>query len=191
MKNPLQYVDDTIMYGVNKGVHAWNWTTGRTKADLANEMLTVASVSESLGAIFMGRIAPIAFIMVAPSMLFFSHFAQKINTKQEKLEEEALENEALSLDAKLNNNSHKANAYLWLSGSTFQYAPKETDYNANLGLGTGHALRSLSHFVMRADYLPPRKSCVRRGLESLAKMYKESKLKPAIEPIPISYYQSE
>jgi len=51
MKNPLQYVDDTIMYGVNKGVHAWNWTTGRTKADLANEMLTVASVSESLGAI--------------------------------------------------------------------------------------------------------------------------------------------
>ena len=35
VKNLYQQIDDTIMYGINAGVKAWNWTTGRTKADLA------------------------------------------------------------------------------------------------------------------------------------------------------------
>ena len=40
MTNPIskayEKLDDAIMYGVNKGVRAWNWSTGRTKSDLAN-----------------------------------------------------------------------------------------------------------------------------------------------------------
>ena len=39
MTNPIskayEKLDDAIMYGVNKGVRAWNWSTGRTKSDLA------------------------------------------------------------------------------------------------------------------------------------------------------------
>jgi len=39
MTNPIskayQKLDDAVMCGVNKGVRAWNWSTGRTKSDLA------------------------------------------------------------------------------------------------------------------------------------------------------------
>ena len=50
MENPIwsayQKFDDVVMYGVNKGVRAWNWTTGKTKTDLANSLLTVAPIFE-------------------------------------------------------------------------------------------------------------------------------------------------
>ena len=53
MKNPISYLyektDDAIMHFVNKGVKAWNWTTGKSKADLVNKMLCVAPIGECVG----------------------------------------------------------------------------------------------------------------------------------------------
>ena len=43
--------DDTIMYGVNKGVKAYNWTFGGTKAELANRMVTPRVAVSSAGII--------------------------------------------------------------------------------------------------------------------------------------------
>jgi len=66
MENPItkgyEWFDNTLMYGANKAAHTWNWTTGRTKSDLANKMLTVAPVMESTG-----------FIMVYPLTGDFYH----------------------------------------------------------------------------------------------------------------------
>ena len=53
MKNPISYLyektDDAIMHFVNKGVKAWNWTTGKSKADLVNKLLCVAPIGECVG----------------------------------------------------------------------------------------------------------------------------------------------
>ena len=94
MKNPISYlyekVDNTIMYGVNKGVKAWNWTTGQTKADLANQLLTVAPVAE-ISSYFLNRDL-FYEILGSPVMIFLSHVCQIKNKKQEAEEEKAAEN---------------------------------------------------------------------------------------------------
>ncbi len=41
----LQKGDYCVMLAVNRSVTAWNWTTGGTKATLANVFLDAASVS--------------------------------------------------------------------------------------------------------------------------------------------------
>ncbi|MBS3165821.1 hypothetical protein J4444_01740 [Candidatus Woesearchaeota archaeon] len=47
MMNPFKTLDDGIMYFTTKGVYAYNWTTGGTKAELANTLLGVAPVFET------------------------------------------------------------------------------------------------------------------------------------------------
>ena len=94
MKNPFKPFDDALMYVVNKGVKAWNWTTGQTKADLANQLLTIAPVAESFG--HFGTINPGIAAFLTCGWLFYSHNDQKKNREMESLEQEAIESSCMN-----------------------------------------------------------------------------------------------
>ncbi len=53
MVNPIykayEKFDEGIMYFANKAVQGYNWTTGGTKTDLANGLLTVAPIADAIG----------------------------------------------------------------------------------------------------------------------------------------------
>jgi len=165
-----QVVDDTIMKGVNAGVRAWNWSTGRTKADLANTMLTVAPVLESVGWVN-SSFGPAAGAMVGGLCLTASHLAQIHNKEIEAKEVRAINGSLINMEverykyyASLMAPVWGFNAALW--GFGFMSHPhhsmlqtRATDYCTAVGNG----LRGVSYYVMRADYLPPRKNALARG----------------------------
>ena len=46
-------------------------------------------------------------------------------------------------------------------------------------LSAGFALDGAASYIMRTDYLPPRKNCVRRGIDELSKLVKAYTVRPA------------
>ena len=188
MENPLVkgYValDNAIMYGVNKAVHGWNWTTGDTKAGLANKLLTVEPVLESVGCFIINIPLGIISSLFMPA---FSHICQKNNTNQEALEQKAIDSGAIDLNILLfnRNNTIVGHVYGALSGGSIicAYSEKNETPEGSALLGAGYAIRSLSHYVMRSDFLPPKKSCFERGWEKLESLVKDYRNKPALAPV--------
>ena len=183
MENPLfkvyQSLDDCLMYGTNKAVQTWNWTTGRTKSELANTLLSIASVSESTAVCIYGfstlEFIPLATIASASSV-HCTHLIQKENASNEQRERSALEKSCL--DSEVEKNKSKYCFWGVVFGATGTgilltsdaLGNKVNDVNAiykkaaNSLVGTGFVIRSVANYVMRADNLPPRKDCVNRAI---------------------------
>ncbi len=160
------------MHAVNKGVRAWNWATGKTKADLANYMLTVAPVLESMGMIGLN---PVLGAMASPLYLICSHLGQESNKKQETLEEICAENNLMFDPKDLYASTHKIIGPTWISvGGVVDLEGTVSNNPMYFVLGTGNIVRGFSHYVMRADYLPPRKSIFKRAKEKLTEKLKEA-----------------
>lgn len=187
----LAKLDDVVMKGANASVKAYNWTTGGTKADLANNMLSVAPVSYLIGTLPQISILPeITPIILAISSLFFmnSHKMQLYNKKVNELEKKAANNDILNIlvvDAK---RKSKIVGYAFGGVSTFPliqtYSHSYPDNFLWSGLSSDVLLRSGSSFVMATDYLPPRKNCVKRGLDALEKKIAEYQSEPKGVPVP-------
>ena len=60
-----------------------------------------------------------------------------------------------------------------------------TDGTGNLIFGIGMGIRASSHYVMRAESLPPRKNCLSRGKDWLVEKLNEIDLSPTPQPIPV------
>jgi hypothetical protein len=69
--------DSFIMKGINTGVRAWNWTTGRTKADLANTLLTIAPMADTVYVSSIDFSKDHLSWTFLPIMLLYSHLSQK------------------------------------------------------------------------------------------------------------------
>lgn len=197
MTNPLSkiydFVDDGLMYFANKAVQGYNYTFGGTKADLANKMLFVAPILESIGYLNWG-VAPLA----TPIMLLNSHLDQKKNKQIEKLEISSAESDCQNIEV---NHYKKSTASvfgpMFILTGTFISLPFDVRNNGvlipdetytNLALGIGNIIRGSSFYIMRADYLPPRKSVFKRAGERLTEIIKEIELNPPIpipQPIPV------
>lgn len=188
--NAYEKLDDTIMKGVNASVRAYNWTTGKTKADLANKLLTIAPIAESTGFIGMSYeklfFLPI-LISISGAMIYLSHIIQKRNKETEMLELKALEDSCLDYKVERRKEANSRIGPAWAISAVFQggIVITRTDYSEFTGylVAGGNLVRSASHYVMRADYLPPRKSAVKRGLEKLAEIIEEYK-PPVLQPTP-------
>ena len=172
MKNPIwkayEKFDDVVMYGANKGVRAWNWTTGKTKADLANSLLTVAPIFEGTGFIMAN---PAVGAIFALAHIGISHLYQKSNKEQESLEKNALEKGVLLAPG---NFHEKRNTFLsggFLAFSAVQFSIGEP---YNIMVGTGYTVRSSSYYVMRADYMKPRRNVARRVMDKLSDLVSET-----------------
>ena len=165
---------------INKGAFAYgnlltksyNWTFGGTKLDLANELLTIAPILETIG--FMNA-GPIYGALFTPLYLLISHTNQINNKNRYEREIKALEKNSLDLNAERIKRLDLPMALMWGSVSLLNVIPTHqkgyfTDDRdqTNLIKATGHFLRGSSFLVMLADNLPPRKNCVSRGIEKLA-----------------------
>ncbi len=170
MENPIytvcNSVDRTVMYFANRVAHAYNWTTGRTKADLANKLLTVAPILESLGVLSNPEMS-IPIKIVLPTMfLTVSHIVQRANTITEESEQRAIEKGCLNIDAEFYKGRGKVPGYLF--GGAIGVHLLSGNKNNDL-FYSGQLARATSHFVMATDYLPPRKNVLVRARDKLSK----------------------
>ncbi len=189
MRNPLtriyETIDGVIMKGADATLHAYNWTTGGTKTELANGLLTLAPILETTG--FAIGPFPLTAIPIGVALLFTSRLYQKINTVVEKKEIAALKRQALDLFVEHNKNITQPQVGyaggICASGQMLvstQHSTPEVNYL----VASGNVLRSTSHFVMRCDYLPPRKNCIKRGIEKLDDLVEKyvPKPQPLLQP---------
>ncbi len=175
--------DDKLMRGVNLGVRAWNWTTGRTKTDLTNGMLTVAPMLECSGMILSN---PIVSIIYIPCMITLSHCCQKINKEIDALEQKTAESSTMHFESEIYKKYNELYGPGWSSiglvNDSLSIAGRSLDYSLT---GTGYFIRGASHYIMRAEHLPPRKNCLRRGMDKLESLIAEYRSRPGGVPVPV------
>jgi len=172
IQKAYQKLDDGLMYLANKAVKGYNWTTGRTKADLANECITCAAILFPTGSFMFSNL--FGGIISAPIILS-AHYEQLDNKKIEALENIA--NERRCLDPKVE--SYKQRCSFWGPTQLF-FSGTVVPTNVNsLILNIALFNSAASNYVMRADNLPPRKNCFARGWDELKKHLAERKLQPA------------
>lgn len=165
-----QKFDDGLMYLANKGLHAYNWVTGGTKADLANDFQAFAPIADVLG---LAAVHPIFGLIGAPLSLLASHVGQKVNSNIESLEKKAIEVGAKDWEVELKKEdyhllsgiSSAAGAGYVTLGSVVEAANCDGRFAYLMGMGV--FARSSAFYVMRCDYLPPRKNVFKRAKEKL------------------------
>ena len=186
-------LDAMLVKSINVGVKAYNWTTGGTKFELAKNLSMTAPVLESIG--FINDNPIVALTLLTPFYLFLSHIDQKKFEEIDKAERRAFETNALNLAAENEKNYYcRFNGCWWLLGGSCDYSISSHSFGYFIqdktGTDkiqlTGTTIRAISHYVMRVDYLPPRKSCVKRGLEHLAQWYEATKAQPVAAPVPVA-----
>jgi len=186
MTSLYQKIDNEIMAGVNRAVRTYNWTTGRTKTDLANKCLDAATICLGFQMVCHEPIV-IPFNLFS---IFNIHKLQKGYKEADKREIAASKAGCQDFEVEeLKKGPAKLSGYLTIGAAgavagtsvTFlnnrEIAAKIGDYSLAMGL----TLIGASQHIMRADYLPPRKSCVERGLDKLVELGKSLRRKPAVE----------
>ncbi len=155
-------LDEKIMKGVNVGVRAWNWTTGRTKKDLSNALTVCGSTMTSTASAYDGK------LVLATALIIMGVTDIVSNELYLKKEEDAINSSLMDLSAE----NYKRRAAFhgpFLAGvGTINLSTNGSNSSdcATLGLFAW----SVAEYVKRADYLPPRKNCVSRGLEKLEQL---------------------
>ncbi len=189
--------DAALMYGVNKGVHAWNWTTGRTKGDLANLFSILGCATMTAGNFIpLGLISP----LISLPWAYFGYRDYFQNKNIERLEKRALDKGLLDLEVegfKLKSafvgpvflgisgfaSAHKAIMDYRTEDSKKTESDHETSSFSSMLINIGISLYGLQFYVMRADYLPPRKNVLQRTADKLADIVRNYRLKPGTVPL--------
>jgi hypothetical protein len=159
-KNLYQKADEKIMVGVNRVVRAWNWTTGRTKADLANTMVVTSTIVDITSSFVDGRgnymAGGLCMVVMAPYII-------RRNKEFEKKEKKAFEKNALD------SSIESAKDYCKIYGPVVEVASAmfflPPSYPAAHMWGVGNSIWGSQLYILRADYLPPRKNALARGWE--------------------------
>ncbi|MBI2451870.1 hypothetical protein HYV50_02200 [Candidatus Pacearchaeota archaeon] len=175
--------DNAVMKGVNSAMRAYNWTTGDTKTDLANKLLTIAPVLESIGFF---NCSPVFGLTVTPIYVFGSYIGTKNNKAIEDRESRALENNCLDYLAENTKRSLRlfCGPMFALLGASWAMPSDAKGYFTedktltNLLTAIGFFARAASCYVMSADNLPPRKNCVKRGIEKLEQLISSYRTQP-------------
>ena len=181
-------VDDAIMRGANKGVRAWNWTTGRTKADLANLMIDANTLMQAISLMaidpYLGFGAGVAWALVTAK-------DKKRNRLMNELEENALRQGALSIEVEaFKEDRRNMGLPLCVFGACTTVAvltalPYTKDVFRILPSPAGViSMAGPSCYVMRADNVPRKKNALARGWET----YKEWLRAPELQPVPINNF---
>ena len=154
-------LDNFLVDRANDTVKAWNWTTGRTRADLADILnasgwvmaVSHYTIQNSPGAILM--------VPLAAMNIYFQH---KNFCRIDENDIRAKNGEALIMNPEVSTRSLK------LAGGTTVIAGGFFGATGDPLLGVGFGGVGASQYVMRADYLPPRKNVLSRAKDNLAEM---------------------
>lgn len=174
IRNAYQALDDKLMQGANAALRAWNWTTGETKADLANKLLALGTISTTAGFL----LHKYSFFQAA-SFLFpgYWYLQRRQNSRMEKLEESARENSYQNLEVEIFKKQVESLCPVSLVApitgvSAFPYIENEDRLSSALRT-VGLSLLSSSFYIMRSDVLPPRKNCFSRGVDKLKELWQK------------------
>src|SRR3989338_6389808 len=178
MENTLYAIDALVMKGVNTSIHAYNWTTGGTKEELAALM--------QMGALAISVMMPFSdgiergltcALIRGPLETLFTHQALKYNKLQIEREKNALERNLKDLCVEhLFKPYNKLFAYAWTTGSltvncgylsNIEHMNKEHDSVRHYSDMLSSLARSTGCLTICGDNLPPRKNCLKRGWEKL------------------------
>ena len=177
-------LDNFLVDRANDAVKAWNWTTGRTRADLANLMSGLGSSSVSAAPFvsenytFTRTFMPICF----SSLFLINYFINNyIDKKESKLD--CIKDLRVEMHKKNSKKMGLLFGILGCANTTEFMSNAENKEMKFIMYGIGDLLISGSHYVMRADYQKPQKDCVRRGLEKLTEIVQD--WQATTEPIPI------
>lgn len=177
----LYYKADQFLVDMgDEAVKAWNWTTGRTRAELA-DVLNVSGSTLAVGsALLIGDTLWTAIQGVGwGSLTLFNHI---LNYEQDSLESDE---DIKHNGSEINRGRHKSTGpgLLALGGIAISGGSLVSEL-----YGAGAGIFGASSYVMRSDYNPPkRKDCVRRGLDKLAEMTREA-TSPEPRTVPIQNY---
>jgi hypothetical protein len=157
MKNPLKVLDDYVLAATNKAVHAYNWTTGGTKTNLAGVCLDCGAIMASVGTL--GFFAVLYIPSRGTALRDFEEIEQK----------EAAANEQGLKDSEVENakKDYRNMGYCHIGASLIL---KDISTIGSFGF----FLMSFANHSMRADYLPPQKNCIER-LSDLIQDYKDQR----------------
>ena len=194
MKSLLYTLDEYVMNGINAGIRAYNWTTGGTKEELAKLMQIGAAVINTIGPFSDGIHQGLGCLLVrAPVETYFTYKAIRYNKQQIKLEESALEKNLK--DPYVEGYFKPINmtfAYTWATGSLIMNSSPLIDVNhinKNHDSASHYSdifssiVRSTGCLTICGENLPPRKNCLKRGLEKLTAMI-NTKYSPNLDPVP-------
>ena len=173
--NPFKKLDDLVLAGANVAVRAYNWTTGGTKAELANGLLWT-------GTGIMSATSPYEIPIVLPLVYLIT----KINQYHEKKEILASDSQLKDLDVEKRKTTYALLGYMSAGFSAIYGIGifTETESKKILKdsiLSLGMLTISLSEHIMRADYLPPQKDIVARLIDR----YHERQEQKTLIPVPI------
>ncbi|HLC54911.1 MAG TPA: hypothetical protein VJJ75_00090 [Candidatus Nanoarchaeia archaeon] len=185
MKNPFKTIDMHVMDGVNQIAHAWNWTTGRTKSDLAR-ICYISYPGIISGGFFLNRNYFLSALWAAHWLLLTPRLC-KISSDLEKRENESIEKGAMDIGIPVRKNIIKFTGYalasITLANSLVPYShsSEESFPEGKDGLLTaGLAVNALGYFINLADPLPPRKHVLARAKDKLVDMIRSYNLQPGM-----------
>jgi hypothetical protein len=180
MTNFYEKLDSALVYGANKLVQTWNWTTGSTKATLGNCLVLTAPFFECYG-YYKG--VPEASAILMPASIILGLATSMMNFRQER-EEIRVRDKMVKATYHYDKVNEGAGVISGLTGVGVSIpCGNENDiYWETVAIGNG--LRSLSHCVMRADPVLPRKNCLSRGLDKLSEFVQGYRRREASVTIP-------
>jgi len=159
--------DQFLVDRANEAVKAWNWTTGRTRAELADVVNVVGGTFISYSSK-----SPLITSVLIPAIGIPLFLVHKDNKRIDRQDEEAKNKQALSYESERAKKIMKITSPLQAGCGLVIYSsenarPTENNlFDGNL-FGFGSIIISLSGYIMRAGYQAPRKDCVRRGIEKI------------------------
>jgi hypothetical protein len=181
-RNLYLRVDDAIMKNVNKAVRAWNWTTGYTKADLANTLIvTTVAVQAFIAAAAKDKM----YYMLPFWTALCGNSWIKENKEIENLEFNSIKLGLMDLKVETHKTTMKViGPRYFLLGNTFAIWDR-ADVDKIAIYGTLAYLLAPSFYVMRADYVPSQKNCVARGLNHIREWWNAPTTSPIPTTVPI------
>ena len=133
--------------------------------------------------------SPSLGIIATPLYLGMSHVCQKDNEKREKEEIQAMKSKCkLNPNNKFDKTDSFNSIFFLISSINAFYLSRKAHLGGFAIFGGGLGIRSASHYVSRADYLPPRKNVFKRAKAKLEKMVEEWKDAPSGTPAPAPAY---
>jgi hypothetical protein len=181
-------VDKGLLYCADKSVHMYNWTTGGTKIDLANGLLTLYPFGTMFG-------IPVCDVFIGYALVdtFIAHNLQRTNIMTSRNQQEALQAhckhpafEAMLKMYKYGGAGLGVGSAINLAGHLCEES-KETLIGIDTricGVFCSLSTTSLaaSMYVMRVEHDPPqRKNCMNRAYDFL----KDAVTNAARRPVPV------